>query len=97
MRTLNISRPKDGSTFLISSSGAGFVVKAVDQEDSQIAAAAESLIAGRWSRNAYSPAMGDPLAFAASMAASILGGRLVSKIPKSAGELEQSDVYSPAG
>lgn len=94
MSTIKIRRPEDGSTYLISSSSSGFIVKAENDEDSAVASAAQSLIMGRWRRNAYSPAMGDPLAFAASMAASILGGEVASEIPKGRGELEQSGAYS---
>jgi hypothetical protein len=86
-------KSKDGSKYSISASNSGFVVKATDPEDADIAEAAQSLIAGRWSRNAYSPAMGDPLAFAATMAASILDGEVVTKISPGRGELEQSGQY----
>jgi len=90
MTTIKISRKTDGSTYVISASSTGFVIKATDVEDAAIAEAAQLLIAGRWKRNAYSPAMGDPLAVAAAMAASILGGEVVTKIPPGSGELEQA-------
>ena len=93
MKTVEI-RTAGGSQYSISASGSGFAVKAKDAEDAEVAAATELLIAGRWKRNAYSPAMGDPLAFAAAMAASILGGKVVTKIPEGPGELEQSGDYA---
>lgn len=92
MKTIQI-RTAIGSEYSISASGSGFVIKAKDSEDAEMGAAAESLIAGRWKRNAYSPAMGDPLAFAATMAASILGGKVATQISAGPGELEQSGDY----
>jgi hypothetical protein len=93
MSTIKISRKTDGSTYLLSASSTGFVIKTADADDADVAEAAQLLIAGRWKRNAYSPAMGDPLAVAAAMAASILGGEVVTKIPPGSGELEQSGEY----
>ena len=92
MKTIKI-RTAGGSEYSISASGSGFAVKAKDAEDAEVAAATESLIAGRWKRNAYSPSLGDPLAFAAAMAASVLGGKVVTDIPAGPGELEQSGEY----
>jgi hypothetical protein len=89
MNTIKI-KSKDGSEYSISASSSGFVVKAAEAEDAGIAESAQLLIAGRWKRNAYSPAMGEPLAAAAAMAASIIGGKVVTKIPAGRGELEQA-------
>lgn len=93
MKSIRIAMPKGGGSFSVSASPSGFNVRAKDVEDAALAEAAQLLIAGRWKRNAYSPAMGDPLAFAAAMAASILGGKVTTTIPAGSGELEQSGDY----
>ena len=90
MNTIKI-KSKDGSEYLISASSSGFIVKAAEAEDAGIAESAQVLVTGRWRRSGYSPAMGEPLAVAAEMAASVIGGKVVTQLPAGRGELEQAD------
>jgi hypothetical protein len=96
MRAIEIRRRSDDSTYSVSISRSGFVVTAADSEDAAVAEAAQKLIAGRWKRDAYSPSMGEPLAVAAAMAASIIGGNVVTEIEGGSGELEQTDIETVA-
>jgi hypothetical protein len=89
MKEISISSGKDGSVFVVSMTSGVASVSAQDDVDEHVAAIATRNVQSAM-RNVYSPAMGEPIAFAALVAAEFLKGKVVTKIEGGMGELEQA-------
>ena len=80
---------RNGESFFISSANGRFIVEAPEGDDSEaMASAIEEAVTGAVRRD-YSPALGSVISYAATVAARILNGKVVTKAPETLGELEQ--------
>ena len=89
MSKLKIETDGDASVFFVAINGGVLSVSAQDDVDRDIAKVAQRRVDAAM-RSTYSPAMGEPLAFASSVAASVLGGKITTPIESGSGELEQA-------
>lgn len=95
MNQIEIENERDGSVFVVAIDGGAVSVSAQDDADASIAKLAKARV-DEAMRDGYTPAMGEPLAFAASVAANVLRGKVKTQIPPGRGELEQSGQYAKA-
>jgi hypothetical protein len=89
MNRVEIEAESDGSVFAVEIDGGAISVFAQDDADANMARLASLRIHSAM-RDGYTPALGEPLAYAASVAANVLGGTLKTQIPSGEGELEQA-------
>jgi hypothetical protein len=95
MNQIELRSERDSSVFVVSMTNGDASVSAQDDVDQNIATIASRKVRDAM-RNSYSPAMGEPIAFAVSVATQFLQARVVTPIKSGNGELEQSDGESEA-